>query len=178
MAWLYYSPDYFGGGIFGWGYALFPVLLLPLALERSIQRLVVLASLSFAVGVLYGMSATYAIAVFGSFAAAVWIVIEVANVRGLVVRRGECRRCRPRARAGARPVRRGRHRRRAEQVRIVLRLDANRANTHPSRRSHGAGGVGSALAPCARDRRRCIAKTSIMLVKLSAIYVVLMMLDP
>jgi hypothetical protein len=85
LAWLYYWPDYFGGGIFGWGYALFPVLLLPLAVERSTERLAVLASLSFAVGLLYGMTSTYAIAVFGSFAAAVWMVIEIANVRGLVV---------------------------------------------------------------------------------------------
>lgn len=85
LAWLYSSSDYLGGGIFGWGYALFPVLLLPLAVEKTSERLAVLALLSFTFGLLYGMTATYAIAVFGSFAAAVWMVIEIASVRGLIV---------------------------------------------------------------------------------------------
>jgi hypothetical protein len=85
LGWLYYWPDYLGGGVFGWGYALFPVLLIPLAVERSIERLVVLALLSFMFGLLYGMTATYAIAVFGSFAAAVWMVIEIRNVRGWII---------------------------------------------------------------------------------------------
>jgi hypothetical protein len=85
LGWLYYWPDYFGGGIFGWGYALFPALLIPLALERNIERLAVLALLSFAVGLLYGMTSTYAIAVFGSFVAAVWMIIEIAAVRGWII---------------------------------------------------------------------------------------------
>ena len=85
LGWFYYWPDYLGGGIFGWGYALFPILLVPLAVEARVKRLGVLASISFATGLLYGMTANYAIAVFGSFTAAVWIVIEIGYFRGIVV---------------------------------------------------------------------------------------------
>jgi hypothetical protein len=176
LAWLYYSPDYFGGGIFGWGYALFPVLLLPLALERSIHRLVVLAALSFAVGVLYGMTATYAIAVFGSFAAAVWIVIEVASVRGLVVAAANA--------VGAalalapelvRFVTVGTE---GARSKFALFFDSTQTAQILIHRDGRTGFVALALVLLALVTASLHRKDRVVLVKLSAIYLVLMLIDP
>jgi hypothetical protein len=85
LNWIFYWPDYFAGGAFGWAYPMFPVLLIPLAVEARMRRLAMLVSLSFVAGVFYGWSSTYAVVVFGSFVAAVWMVVEIGNVRGLAV---------------------------------------------------------------------------------------------
>jgi hypothetical protein len=72
LGWLYFWPDYLAGGTFGlWGYVLFPILLIPQALERRMERLVILTSISFAAGLLYGMTTTYPYAVFGGMVAAI-----------------------------------------------------------------------------------------------------------
>ena len=85
LGWFYFWPDYLGSGVFGWGYSLFPILLIPMAVERRVKRLGVLASFAFATGLLYGMISNFVIAVFGSFAAVVWLVVEIGSVRGLAV---------------------------------------------------------------------------------------------
>jgi hypothetical protein len=176
LAWLYYSPDYFGGGIFGWGYALFPLLLLPLALERSVHRLFVLAALSFAVGVLYGMTATYAIAVFGSFAAAVWMVIEVASVRGFVVAGanavGAALALAPEL---ARFVTVGTE---GARSKFALFFDWMQTAQILVHRDGRTGFVTLALVLLSLVTASFHRKDSIVLIKLSAIYLVLMLIDP
>jgi hypothetical protein len=176
LAWLYYSSDYLGGGIFGWGYALFPVLLLPLAVERSIERLAVLASLSFAVGLLYGLTSTYAIAVFASFAAAVWMVIEISNVRGLVVATASA--------LGAalalapelvRFVRLGGE---GARSKFALFFDWMQTAQILIHRDGRTALVALALVILAVATAAFHRKDRIVLVRLAAIYVIVMMLDP
>jgi hypothetical protein len=176
LGWLYYWPDYLGGGVFGWGYALFPVLLIPLAVERSVGRLAALASLSFAVGLLYGMTSTYAIAVFGSFVAAVWIVIEIATVRGWII-------------AGAnvvgvalalvpelvRFVEIGGE---GARSKFALLFDLTQTAQILIHRNGRTALVALALVVLATAIAAFHRKDRIVLVKLFAIYVIVMMLDP
>jgi hypothetical protein len=86
LQWLYFWPDYLAGGTFGlWGYVLFPVLLIPLALEKRVERMAVLMPISFATGLLYGMTTTYPYAIFGSVVAAVWIAAETGSFKGWTI---------------------------------------------------------------------------------------------
>ncbi len=83
LNWLYYGPDYVGGGLFGWGYPLFALLLCPMALEEG-KRLSVVALMSFGFGVLYGASSLYFIAIFGGYVAFLWVVLRPDPLRHAV----------------------------------------------------------------------------------------------
>jgi hypothetical protein len=83
--WIYYSPDYVGAGLLGWGYPLFSVLLMPIVFEAKFKALPRASLIAFSVGILYGMSSSYAFAVFASYVAAVWTVIQINSPRGWAI---------------------------------------------------------------------------------------------
>jgi hypothetical protein len=61
-----------------------------MVLEQRIEPLGRLAFISLAIDVLYGLSSSYAIALFGSYVAALWIVVQLGSARGLVVAAAGC----------------------------------------------------------------------------------------
>jgi hypothetical protein len=85
LNWLYYGPDYVGGGAAALGYIMFPLLLIPMVLEKRIKSTIAIASAAFLIGASYGSLALFFIAVFGCYVAGVWTVVQVGSLRGLAI---------------------------------------------------------------------------------------------
>jgi hypothetical protein len=90
LNWLYYSPDYVGGGQLGWGYPLFPLLLMPIAFDAKFKSIGSKSLIAFSIGLLYGMSSPYSIAVFASYVAVVWTITQINSPRGWAIASAGC----------------------------------------------------------------------------------------
>jgi hypothetical protein len=90
LNWLYYPPDYIGGGTVGLAYALFPILLVPIILDQKIKSSIVLAFISFLIGSLYGAASFFFIAIFGCYVAGLWTVIQINSLRGWIIAVASC----------------------------------------------------------------------------------------